>query len=118
VARLYFWEIDYPGFTTMHEYEARSTAQRRQLGAWFQVKIDQVGISHNGGTVNHVGWGTTTYSPATYTKNNSADIRQTLHTTPAYNPVNHSTSSLILKHFGTWDNNYGYKEITNNELFP
>jgi len=117
VARLYKWEIYYPNIGTLYEYDARTTAQRRILGAWIQRRISEIGLSHDGGQIIYQ-WGPSEkLIPMAFWKNNRADIIITFAVASYIDPINHDLSSLILTHFGTWDG-YGYREITDNELFP
>ena len=111
MARLYLWLIN----NTQYEYEAKSTAQKRVAGTWWQVRIGSIGFRHNGGDVVFTGWGSQTIPPATYTRTNKAVCEEKLLITGANNGVNHAESSLILTHFGTYDGSY--KEIPENEVF-
>ncbi|MBW6479561.1 MAG: hypothetical protein K0B37_09045 [Bacteroidales bacterium] len=116
VARLYMWEIYYPNIGVLYEYDARTTAQRRILGAWVQRRISEIGISHDGGEIVYQ-WGPSErLIPMAFWKNDRADIIITFAVASYIDPINHDLSSLILTHFGTWDG-YGYREIAENELF-
>ena len=110
VARLFLWHIG-----IQYEYEAKSTAQKRVAGTWWQVRIGSIGIKHNGGYVVFSGWGSKSIPPATYTLTNKAVCEEKLLIASDNNGVNHAESSLILTHFGTYDGNY--KEIPQNEVF-
>ncbi len=116
VARLYL--IFNPSMG-MYDYEAKSTAQRKHLGTWWQTKIKSIGIKHNGGTIVHDNGYTITLGSATYQHSNKAVYKRIMHQAHANNMVNHAISSLKLTHFGTYryNNVDYYREITENEVF-
>lgn len=117
VARLYLHQIHYPGIGIMYEYDARTTAQYRVLGAWIQNRIDLIGLKHGNGTITHQWSGVTQVIPWNYLLSNRADLSVTLAYGSFVDPIIHSQSSLLLTHYGFWDSNHGYREIPNNELF-
>lgn len=117
VARLYLHQIHYPEIGIMYEYDARTTAQYRVLGALIQNRIDLIGLKHGSGTITHQWSGVTQVSPWDYFLTNRADLSITLAYGSYIDPIIHSQSSLVLTHYGTWNSQYGYREIPNNELF-
>lgn len=103
----------------MYDYEAKSTAQRKHLGTWWQTQIKSIGIKHNVGTVIHENGNTVTLNPATYSHTNKAVYHKIMYQAHANNMVNHAASSLVLTHFGTYrhENVDHYREIPQNEVF-
>lgn len=117
VARLYLHEIYYPGIGIMYEYDARTTGQRRYLGAWIQNRIDLIGFKHEYGSITYQSSISQFVNPADFFLFGRADISQTLAYGSYIDPIVHAQSTLMLTHYGTWDSEYGYREITENELF-
>jgi len=117
VARLYLHEIFYPGIGIIYEYDARTTAQSRELGIWIQNRIDLIGFKHGFGTITHQFSGVTQVAPWDYFLSNRADLSLTLAYGTYIDPIVHSQSTLLLTHYGIWNARWGYREIANNELF-
>jgi len=111
VARLFLWFED--GW--FYVFEAKSTAQTKVFGTWWQMKIGSIGIKHQVGNAVHFDGVSHIISPATYSYSNHAVCERDMYFAPATNMVNTAESSLILTHFGTYDG--AYKEIASNEVF-
>lgn len=111
VARLY-----YVNGLISFDFDARTTAQRRYLGAWIQEKADIVGISHNGGYVKKYNGDPIEYLTSQNWQNtNQADIRRTVWLSYNSMPMPFPWSTCVLTHSGKRGSSWVY--VSNNELF-
>lgn len=110
VGRLY----DNPGPGGCHEYEARTTSQKKVAKIWWQAKIQEVGNYNANGTYYEEHWGPYTIKPAGYDVYNKADLFRLIVRTTY--PIDFDRSTCLVHFKGKRDGVYAW--ITNEEAFP